>query len=231
VAREHAAVAAASADSDGHGSGSDGTGHRHGSPHESPWSMLGPLFALAALAAVAGFVGTPYANWFGHTVRFGGEAGHPTANYLVMALSTAAALSGIGLGVFLYSGGQFRLARLERSGLFSSLYRLSKNKLWFDEIYWRTLVEPLLTVSRLAYRVDQRLIDAIVNGAGAVTVGLAKAYRIFDVYIVDGIVNLVGWVTKQAGSMLRYAQTGQVQNYVLVLIVGAILLVWLFLNV
>jgi hypothetical protein len=31
--------------------------------------------------------------------------------------------------------------------------------------------------------------------------------------------------------MLRYAQTGQVQNYVLVLIVGAILLVWLFLNV
>jgi hypothetical protein len=48
--------------------------------------------------------------------------------------------------------------------------------------------------------------------------------------VIDLIVNLVGWVPKQAGRALRYTQTGQVQNYLFGLCFGAILLFWLILR-
>src|SRR5204863_1189945 len=101
---------------------------------------------------------------------------------------------------------------------------------YFDECYWKSLVEPLFVATRLSFWVDQRIVDAIVNGAGSVTVLLSKVHRLFDVYIVDGIVNLIGWSTKQMGYLLRYAQSGLIQRYVMALFVGAILLMWLFMK-
>jgi NADH-quinone oxidoreductase subunit L len=237
----HAVPAGAASGSDGHHEhghpgGHDHAhdhgdhGHGHAGPHESPLSMTAPLYVLAALSLVAGVIGTPFANWFGHTVLFAGESEHPPANYLVMGLSTLTALAGIGLGVFMYPEGRFRFAHLKGSPGFVALYRLSKEKFYFDELYWKSLVDPLFVATRLSYWVDERIVDAIVNGAASVTVLLSKVHRLFDVYIVDGIVNLIGWTTKQSGSLLRYAQSGLIQRYVMALFVGAILLMWLFLK-
>jgi len=41
---------------------------------------------------------------------------------------------------------------------------------------------------------------------------------------VDGLVNLVGWITKTAGSTLRYFQTGVAQQYVFLLVVALIII-------
>jgi NADH-quinone oxidoreductase subunit L len=237
----HPVAAGVSSGSDGHDAhghpGGDGHAHGHGDhdhghvgPHESPPSMTVPLYVLAALSCVVGFVGTPFANWFGHRLLFAGESEHSAVNYLAMVFSTLTALAGIGLGVFLYPEGRFRLAHLKGSGAGMLLYRLSKERFYFDEFYWKSLVEPLFVATRSSYWVDQRIVDALVNGAGSVTVLLSKVHRLFDVYIVDGIVNLVGWTTKRSGYLLRYAQSGLVQRYVMALFVGAILLMWLFLK-
>jgi len=223
---EEHAPAGLPAHSNGHGDDQ----HAHGLPHESPPSMLVPLYVLAALAVLAGLVGTPYGNWFAHHVVFAGEGEHAAANYLVMGLSLLTAGSGIALGWWLYPAGQFRLGHLGKQPALAMLYRLSKGKFYFDEFYWRTLVVPMLETARLSYRVDQRLIDAFVNGFGSVTVLLSKVYGVFDRYIVDGLVNLVGWLTIQMGRVLRLTQTGQVQTYIMAICIGAILLVWLFLN-
>jgi glycerol-3-phosphate dehydrogenase len=62
--------------------------------------------------------------------------------------------------------------------------------------------------------------DGFVNGVAKVTVGLAIVQAWFDKYIVDGLVNLVGGATKVSGRVLRFAQTGVLQNYTLVLFLG-----------
>jgi len=55
-------------------------------------------------------------------------------------------------------------------------------------------------------------------------VWLSRLYRVFDLYVVDGAVNLVGWLAKAAGGTLRHVQTGRAQNYLLVIALGVIVL-------
>jgi NADH-quinone oxidoreductase subunit L len=197
-------------------------------PHESPRVMLAPLIVLSVLAAVAGWVGTPWANGYAEFVRSGEEAaGHQGPNYPLMATSFGVALAGIVLGRALYPDGRFALANLKNSSVAMGLYRLSRNKFYFDELYWRLFVTPLFRVTSLAGWLDRNVVDGIVNAAGWLTVQISKVYRLFDIWVVDGLVNLCGWLPKKAGQGLRYVQSGQIQNYVLVLFLGMILLVWL----
>ena len=46
--------------------------------------------------------------------------------------------------------------------------------------------------------------------------GFAKVLYWFDIYIIDGIINLIGLTTRGCGSALRRTQTGQLQTYALV---------------
>jgi NADH-quinone oxidoreductase subunit L len=208
-------------------------GPPHGEPHESPWVMTGPLVLLAALAAVAGLIGTPFTNWYGSFV-FAGAPSEPAPvaplTLGLMALSTVVALSGIVLGTALYPNGRFRYPHLSDNRAAMACYRWSLNKLYFDELYWRVLVVPTLALTRLASHFDQRIIDGIVNGAAGLTLLISQLYRLFDTYVIDGLVNLVAWIPKQLGRTLRYVQTGQIQAYLLGLCCGAILLFWLFLR-
>jgi NADH:ubiquinone oxidoreductase subunit 5 (subunit L)/multisubunit Na+/H+ antiporter MnhA subunit len=57
---------------------------------------------------------------------------------------------------------------------------------------------------------------------------LAQIWSIFDKYVVDGLVNLVGVTTKLFGRVLRFAQTGIVQQYALILVGCVVLLGWYF---
>ncbi|HAC63477.1 MAG TPA: NAD(P)H-quinone oxidoreductase subunit F [Cyanothece sp. UBA12306] len=51
----------------------------------------------------------------------------------------------------------------------------------------------------------------------------------FDRYVVDGAVNLVSLITIFSGSALKYNVSGQSQFYVLTILIGVILLMWLVL--
>jgi NADH-quinone oxidoreductase subunit L len=46
-----------------------------------------------------------------------------------------------------------------------------------------------------------------------------------DRYVVDGLMNGIGWATLESGSAVRGLQTGRVRDYAFVLVVGAIVLV------
>jgi len=145
-----------------------------------------------------------------------------------MATSFVVALAGIVLGRALYPNGRFAFASLKNSSVAMGLYRLSRNKFYFDEIYWRLFVTPLFRVTSLAWWLDRNVVDGIVNATGWLTVQISKVYRLFDIWVVDSLVNLCGWLPKKMGQGLRYVQSGQIQNYVLVIFLGLILLVWLF---
>ena len=54
----------------------------------------------------------------------------------------------------------------------------------------------------------------------------------FDRHIVDGSVNLVGFLTRTTGALLQPVQTGRMQNYILAIFIGFIVILgYLYLEV
>jgi len=58
-----------------------------------------------------------------------------------------------------------------------------------------------------------------------VLMGLARAFGWIDRYLVDGVINFVGFGTIETGERVRGLQTGKVRDYALALGVGVLLLV------
>ncbi len=46
-----------------------------------------------------------------------------------------------------------------------------------------------------------------------------------DARVVDGIVNLIGWLVRAIAAVSRRLQTGQVQNYALLVVIGVVAVV------
>jgi NADH-quinone oxidoreductase subunit L len=206
-------------------------GHTLGTPHESPSNMTAPLIVLAALSVVAGYVGWPGHHLFNQFVRYqragvGELTREGGFNPLVVAASFLAVAVGVSLGVYLYPSRRFRFASETPGPLAWALYRLSLNKFYFDEVYQRLLVWPLFRFSTGSLQVDRWGIDLAVNGVGWFGRQVAYLSGLVDRWVVDGLVNLVGLTTRFAGGVLRRVQTGQVQNYVFVVFLGTVFLIW-----
>jgi len=170
-------------------------------PHESPAVMTIPLIILAFFAIFVGFVGTPCANYFGDFISFApSETEAATAgvhiNYAAMGLSLILAIMGILLAYTIYRAKAISEEALQKR--YRTIYLILEKKYWMDEFYCWMVRNVLFLMGKISAFIDR--------------------------YIIDGIVNVVGWATKLAGIGLRYEQTGLVQYYALVIVLGAIML-------
>jgi len=187
-------------------------------PHESPWTMTVPLWVLAGMSVVGGYLGIPAViahgelNWIHHWLAgengpvseavFDGHVGLGMEWGLIV-LGSLIALSGVLLGWTWYS--RHGLSFDEKiSARFGRLYKLWQGKYYLDEAYDKAVVRPMI---------------------GAAENGLAP----FDKYVIDGLVNFVGFFTRGASFTLRYMQTGLVHSYAVAIVFGAVLLIWLML--
>jgi NADH-quinone oxidoreductase subunit L len=182
--------------------------------HEPPRVMTVPLMILAVLSVVGGWVGIPKvlsfgADWNGFERYLApvfesggsGEAAHEGSAGLEVALM-AAALAVVAGGIFLayrfYRKSPEAPARLcER---FPVLARLLLHKYYVDEFYETALLRPYRRLCGLFGSFDERVVDGLVNAAGA--------------------------VTEVAAQVLKLFQTGYVRNYALALFLGALALLW-----
>lgn len=133
----------------------------HGHPHESSWSMLGPLVVLAVLSIGGGFFfNVPKILDSMFPIAEGAE------NMNLTYISVAFGLIGIALSYYMYVVNKELPERIAAS--FSGLYNLVYNKYFVDEIYDATVVNPVIAGSTtvLWHGVDQGVIDGIVNGVG-----------------------------------------------------------------
>ncbi len=180
----------------------DHSNHDHGgSPHESPISMTLPLVVLAIPSVLIGLVGTPFANYFEAFIHPPSEIveGIPSevdwGEFIPMAGSSVGiGLIGISLAVLMYLTRKIDPAAI--AAKVQPLYQLSLNKWYFDEIYDFLFVKGLRRLARQVLEVDLR--------------------------IVDGVVNLAGFVTLVTGEGLKYLETGRAQFYALI-VFGAVL--------
>ena len=60
----------------------------------------------------------------------------------------------------------------------------------------------------------------ITTGAGKLTVISSWFSSLTDRTVVDGLVNLVGWIVQESSLAFRKFQTGLVQNYALLMLFG-----------
>jgi len=202
--------------------------------HESPRTMTGPLFVLAALSIVGGFAGLP--EGFGMPNVLGAWL-HPVLPVPASpALETAPAgaaaglilatllltLAGIGLAWLLYGR---RPEVPERIAAPTWLQRAMLRGYGVDALYQRAVVEPYRSLARACSAFDRTVIDGIVNGTGWTTLGSSYTSRAFDLGVVDGLVNLLARIAVSTSRTVRRLQTGIVQSYVTAVVFGLFVLV------
>jgi NADH-quinone oxidoreductase subunit L len=110
------------------------------------------------------------------------------------------------------------------------VHALLFNKYYVDELYNGTVIRGTLSSGRGLFTFDRRVVDGAVNGSGWLTQIGAWGSHMTDKYVVDGFVNFVGWGAGEGSYLLRRLQTGLVQNYALLMILGVFgfLTVYLF---
>lgn len=179
---------------------SDHGDHHHDSePHESPWAMTLPLMVLAVPSVLIGLVGTPFANYFEAFVHAPGEVFHQEPvnlpEFLMMGGSSVGiGLIGISIAILMYLQRKVDPAAIAQK--IPSLYALSKNKWYFDELYDAVFVKGSRRVARQVLEVDYK--------------------------VVDGVVNLTGLVTLLTGEGLKYLENGRAQFYALIIFVAVL---------
>ena len=217
--------------------------------HESPKVMTNPLILLAALAIIGGVVGIPFFEGgsplhhylepaFGknapHAIATLTEnpesAAHGSLELLLMGFSIAAGLLGIFVAALMYfepfkSRAPAFMNPEVLSVKFKALYALLSNKYYIDEIYDALIVNPIKRFCRLCFSFDLAVIDGLVNGAGWMTRFAAWLSHKFDIYLVDGIFNSLATMVDFSSGFWRRLQTGYLQNYALIFVVGLLLII------
>ncbi|SMO65319.1 NADH-quinone oxidoreductase subunit L [Solitalea koreensis] len=104
------------------------------------------------------------------------------------------------------------------------LFQFSQRAWYFDAIYDRIIVEPTVLLSKLTGWFDKRIVDGFVNLWGNLTISFAAFVAWIDKRIVDGFVNFTGSFSTWLGSLFRRTQTGRLQQYMALGVLGLILI-------
>jgi NADH-quinone oxidoreductase subunit L len=182
--------------------------------HESPFVMTGPLWVLAIASALGGFMGVPAllsevfgahdANWLGHwlnpVVPHHVELQPTVTHGMEWALMGLSVLGGL-VGIFLAKGLYRDLAKAEAlKQKFSGIHKILTDKWYVDELYNAAIIRPLVSFSKFLWRG-------------------------FDVLVIDGFVNGLGRLSAWTGSAARVMQTGSVQTYAIMALLGLLITV------
>jgi NADH-quinone oxidoreductase subunit L len=183
-----------------------GTNEQEHHLHESPSAMTIPLIILAILSVVGGFIGIPAVF---------AENAHSLENFLSPIIakpatshhlehSTEYMLMGVSVGLALIAI-IYAWTKYSKNPEIAEPHgagKLLANKWYVDELYDAVIARPL-----------QRL-------AGALNTVIEKSG-------IDGIVNGVGKGIQYAGRQIRLVQSGQVGNYILMMVLGMVLMILL----
>ena len=189
--------------------------------------MIAPLVLLAIGAVLAGYVNFPNP----HLGAFLGQSPSLSAAYdmakalpapprelaksmgqsaesesvsTLMIVSGLISLAGIGLAFVLHLKDRARGDELAEQ--LQPLTRILEAKYWVDEIYQDFIVTPLRLLGEFCYS--------------------------FDRWIVDMLVNMVGWICQLVGYLLKFTtQRGYLQGYGAAMLLGlAAILLFVFMH-
>jgi NADH-quinone oxidoreductase subunit L len=215
----------------------DAHAHHGGPPRESPWTITLVLSLLAAGSFLTLFLGLPYAwthsapifeHWL-EPVMIGQVAfGHAEhwVELLFQAFGVGAATIGWIAARALYKDARSEVPASLKAR-FSGIWTFVYNKYYVDELYAWLVLRPSSRIARFLARFDGGIIDGLVNLVGWVGRLAGKIDAGIDRYLVDGAVNAVSSSTIALGRSFRRIQTGRIQTYLYGALGGALVVVLL----
>ncbi len=195
--------------------------------HEAPAVMWVPLAVLAVLSVFGGWINVPeelQASWVGlfgvlpasewlhHWLEPITAQAHHIQEVNLGALSYSspfgggevlwATISTVAAGIVVFAsirfvGGQKVVPVAQDESKPSGFAKVLANKYYVDEFYDRFVVQPIIGASRFCW-------------------------KIIDARIIDGVVNMVGMVSKGVGWGVSMFQTGSINTYAFILTVGVL---------
>jgi NADH-quinone oxidoreductase subunit L len=188
--------------------------------HESPWTMTVPLWVLAILSVLGGFMGFPdfivetftgagaHVNWLhGWLIGVVAEADLILAKSIkwsILGVSVILASAASYLAYTMYSHDKADASDAALVSRFGESYKVWSDKYRFDEFYEGYISNPIVRFSD-------------------------KVLAVFDIKVIDGTVNAVGGIVRFFGSLLRYVQSGVTQTYAFALVLGTVIVVGMLL--
>jgi NADH-quinone oxidoreductase subunit L len=182
--------------------------------HESPATMTVPLWILAGLSIVGGFLSLPHHVWHGWSLNKWLEpvipeiAGAPREIEIAFSTEVMFALIATSIAIvgWLVARSLYKEKQLATDAAFEQKYpalaRAVENKWYVDELYAAIVVRPLAALSRFFWKG----VDAVI----------------------DGLAATLGYVVRGFGEILRFFQTGNVRNYALMFFIGVCVFVAFF---
>ena len=167
--------------------------------------MTWPLMILAIPSALVGWL-LFSTNWLAHflsatpslTAPAVAATATPHVFHMNLAIQgTLAAAIGIVVAAIGHLGRRSDGPQLER--FLGPLQTLFANKFYFDQIYSALIVKPLE--------------------------GLALVAALFDRHVIDGTVDAIAGIPVALGSIVRRSQSGMLQRYALVGVMGVLAIV------
>jgi NADH-quinone oxidoreductase subunit L len=171
--------------------------------HESPWTMLAPLFVLAAGALFAGAIFDPYfvgegasAFWHNAIASIAGHHAETEPPVWVEFAPFVVMIIGFAIAFYYYILNPELPAQMAaRGGL---LYKFLYNKWYFDELYDFLFVRPAQRLGRMLWKIGDGF---VIDGFGP-----------------DGISARVLDVTRSAVRL----QSGYIYHYALAMLLGVL---------
>jgi NADH-quinone oxidoreductase subunit L len=210
--------------------------------HESPKTMTVPLMILAAFSIVGGWFALP-TLWgskssfeeFLEPVMTGVIPETVAVKFahhslliegLLVGISVGVAGLGIWLAYILYL--KHPQLHFKVAASWPRLHNLLIHKYYVDEIYDAVFVNRIKDLSIAFGLFDAKVIDGLgVNGAAWLARALSRVSIWWDKWVIDGLVNLVGKLTRSLSHPMRMFQTGVFSSYGVFILIGlAILLAY-----
>lgn len=181
-------------------------------PHESPALMAIPLVVLGVLSIVGGWIGFPHAlaeilpfhppnvleHWLAPVVKTVGTAqGDHHTELILMVVSVVGAILSASLAYYFYIVNPEAPAKLVEK--IKPVYNLVYNKFLVDELYFSTLINPLVQFSK-------------------------NLWMYVDVNFIDKATHLISDFTRGGGQFVRTMQNGNMQQYAMYVGIGLIMI-------
>ncbi|MCD6207054.1 MAG: NADH-quinone oxidoreductase subunit L [Methanosarcinales archaeon] len=194
-------------------------------PHECDWWMRTTLIVLSFFAIFLGIItggGTKFWNFLEKTfvtetqtatgaypgldiheiAHFGGNTllEHGVHHHIpaaVIYLPLFLMIAGLGIATAVYYKNRVDVSKYIKKD--NPLYQILWNKYYLDYLFKDIIAEKIIMT-------------------------VFTFWDVLDRYVIDGVVNLLSWITIQSGQVSRKLQTGVVQNYATAVIFGVSLL-------